>query len=271
VTEPGDEYSTDPVRKKRDHRELALILAFVSAAALVFAAFSQQWLHAERTQLQSRNGELVIVVGGIHEVGFGLRSRFLCEPDGPCNTMTNAELMELAQQVDLRTRFMLHEPVDDELKQADPAGYAAAVHDRDELDSPDNVGHDREVAELTATKHVSKFTSAFWVFGWVTLVAISIAALSLVLACVMVLAKREFVWPVMPSTTALLAIAVALISGCVFAALKPGPAGYVGVGIGFLAFGIGVVSGLWSSVMLAKLLRPADPDLLEDSMNPDQF
>lgn len=267
----GDDYSTDPVRKKRDHRELALILAFVSAAALVFAAFSHQWLYAGRTQLQDRTDDRAIVVGGIHEVGFGLRSRFLCVPDGPCNTMTNAELMALAEQLELRTRFMLHEPVDDDFKQADPAGYAAAVTDRDELDSPDNPHHDQTVAELTTTKHVSKFTAAFWVFGWVTLIAIWIAALSLVLACVMVLAKREFVWPVMPSTTALLGIAVALISGCVFAALKPGPAGYVGVGIGFLAFGIGVVSGLWSSVMLAKLLRPADPDLLEDAMNPDQF
>jgi len=86
-----------------------------------------------------------------------------------------------------------------------------------------------------------------------------------------VLAKQRVVLPIMPTTTALLSIGIALICGCVFVATKPGPPGYVGVGLGFFAFGGGVILGLWSSLYLNKLLRPHNPDLLDDAMNPDQF
>ena len=77
--------------------------------------------------------------------------------------------------------------------------------------------------------------------------------------------------PVMPTTTALLGVLIALITGCLFVATKPGPPGYVGVGIGFFVFGGGVVLGLWSALALNKLMRPHDPDLLEDAMKPDEF
>jgi hypothetical protein len=267
-----DEWSTDPVRKRSDHRVLALVLAGVAAAALVFASFSHQWLYAGETQLQYRpNDHDILPVGELHEIGFGLRSRVLCTAGGDCTTATNAEHVDTAHAIATRARFLLHEPVVDELKELSADGYATAVLERDVLDAPGNPNHDYQVLELTATKHVFKTSGAFAVFGWIALVAVWIAALSLVVAGAMVLARRELAWPIMPSTTALLGIATALVTGCVFAAVKPGPPGYVGVGVGFIAFGIGVVLGLWSSVMLARLLRPADPDLLEDAMNPEQF
>jgi hypothetical protein len=54
-------------------------------------------------------------------------------------------------------------------------------------------------------------------------------------------------------------------------ATKPGEAGSVGVAWSFWAFGLGAVTGLAGAQLLARQLRPADPDLLSDAMNPDQF
>ncbi|MEO8707222.1 MAG: hypothetical protein ABI867_44755 [Kofleriaceae bacterium] len=266
-----DDYATDPVRLKRDHRVLALVLAGVSAACLVFAALSHQWLYAGETQLQYRVDEHTSYpVGPIVEVGFGLRSGFECT-EGTCETFTNAELVRDWRVTELHARLLLHEPVDDELLELDPDRHSDGIAQRDRMERPDTTGHEQVIARAMAEKHVYQTSSAFSAFGWIALIATWIAALSLVVACAMVLSKRQFAWPVMPPTTALLGIATALITGCVFAALKPGPAGYVGVGVGFIAFGIGMVLGLWSSIMLAKLLRPTDPDLLEDAMNPEQF
>jgi hypothetical protein len=53
---------------------------------------------------------------------------------------------------------------------------------------------------------------------------------------------------------------VGLISGCVFVATKPGPAGMVGVGMSFWLFGAGVVMGIVGAQMLAKVIRPPDPE-----------
>ncbi|MGH9883906.1 MAG: hypothetical protein ACREBE_00135, partial [bacterium] len=66
-------------------------------------------------------------------------------------------------------------------------------------------------------------------------------------------------------------IMIGLISGCVFVATKPGDVGTVGVAWSFWAFGIGSVAGIAGAQLLAKQIRPADPDLLQDAMNPDRF
>jgi hypothetical protein len=63
----------------------------------------------------------------------------------------------------------------------------------------------------------------------------------------------------------------AMAAGCVFVATKPGPAGMLGVDLGFWAFGAGTVIGILGAQLLAKELRPPDPDLLADAMNPDDF
>jgi len=56
-----------------------------------------------------------------------------------------------------------------------------------------------------------------------------------------------------------------------FVAIKPGSSGFVGVSLGFWAFGIGTVTGIAATLMLNRSLRPTDPDLLADSMNADAF
>lgn len=113
-----------------------------------------------------------------------------------------------------------------------------------------------------------------WVFpaaGAATLVLLWIAAAGLLTAAGIAAARRRPELPVSPTTIALVGLMIGLVTGCVFVATKPGEAGAVGVAWSFWAFGIGSVAGFSGAQQLAKQIRPADPDLLHDTMNPDQF
>jgi len=114
-------------------------------------------------------------------------------------------------------------------------------------------------------------SSVFAPCGWATFIACLIAVLGLLAAAGMAAGRRTPLWPISPSTLALLGIMAALITGCVFVATKPGPAGYVGVGLSFWVFGAGAVLGIAGAQLLAKVNRPVDPDLMHDAMNPDEF
>lgn len=120
----------------------------------------------------------------------------------------------------------------------------------------------------TSNEHVS---SAFAPAGWITLAALILAALGLLGAAALAIARKRPQLPMSPSTVALLGLMASLISGCVFVATKPGPPGFVGVGASFWVFGIGAVLGIAGAQLLARVNRPADPDLMADAMNPDQF
>jgi hypothetical protein len=164
----------------------------------------------------------------LHEVGFGLRAHYDCSPGGECLRMSNAALVALRKAY------------------ADERSHAAAS------DLPPEA---RVFADDAADMRVS---SVFPVLGWVTLIAIAVAALALAACGALVLTRRRIAWPIMPTTGALLASAVGLVTGCVFAALRPGPAGFVGVHCGFYAFGAGVVAGIAAALMLNRDLRPVD-------------
>ena len=114
-------------------------------------------------------------------------------------------------------------------------------------------------------------SSAFSPMGWATFVECLLAALGLVLAATIALAGKHPDLPMAPTTLALLAIMAALITGCVFVATKPGPPGFVGVGLSFWLFGAGAVLGIASAQLLAKVNRPIDPDLMEGAMKPEEF
>ncbi|MEO6777760.1 MAG: hypothetical protein ABI467_32870 [Kofleriaceae bacterium] len=114
-------------------------------------------------------------------------------------------------------------------------------------------------------------SAAFAPCGLVTSIACWVAALALLAAAALALARRCPQLPVSPSSIALLAIMVGLVSGCVFVATKPGPGGFVGVGIAFWIFGTGAVLGLAGSILLARVNRPADPDLTDGAIDPDKF
>lgn len=114
-------------------------------------------------------------------------------------------------------------------------------------------------------------SSAFAPMGWATFGLCAVAALALLAAAGLALARKRPDLPVAPTSVALLALMGALITGMVFVATKPGGPGFVGVSLGFWAFSAGAVGGILSAQMLAKLLRPVDPDLLDGAMNPEQY
>ena len=125
---------------------------------------------------------------------------------------------------------------------------------------------------LRATDIDEKLTSGtFAPMGWATFGLCLIAALGLLGAAALAFTRKRPDLPMAPTTAALLAIMLALITGCVFVATKPGGPGFVGVAMGFWAFGVGAVMGIASAQMLAKINRPVDPDLLDGAMDPDQY
>ena len=250
-----------------------LVLGAIAIVTLTYAVFSQRWLYAKATQLQySQTEDLVSTLGDVHERAFGLRTTSSCpsNDDDPCEDMTNAALLASWRQHELTARFMLHEHVDAELADTE-SDMAQLTRQREALDSPDSSDHDYIVRQEVTAKHVYASSGVFPTFGWITLICLAIAILSLAVACGFVLAGKRVMLPVMPTTTALLGLGIGLIAGCIFVATKPGPAGYVGVGLGFFAFGAGIVVGLYAAIQLARLMRPHDPDLLEDSLDPDSF
>lgn len=103
-------------------------------------------------------------------------------------------------------------------------------------------------------------SGAFVPMGWVTFVGSLLAGVSLLVAAGLAIARKQPTLPIMPTTTAVLATAVSLITGCIYVATKPTPGGVVGIGITFVAFGAGVVLAMASAPMLAKVNRPPDID-----------
>jgi len=114
-------------------------------------------------------------------------------------------------------------------------------------------------------------SSAFPIAGLASFVVLLVAAAGLVVAAALATANRRPNLPISPTTFALLGIMTGLITGCVFIATKPGGVGAVGVSWSFWAFGVGSVAGIAGAQLLAKQIRPRDPDLLHDAMNADQF
>lgn len=114
-------------------------------------------------------------------------------------------------------------------------------------------------------------SAAFAPMGTITFVLLLLGSLGLLASAGLAAKKLRKDLPVAPTTVALLCIMTTLLTACVFVATKPGGPGFVGVSIGFWCYGIGAVMGIASAQMLAKLLRPVDPDLLDGAMSPDQY
>lgn len=201
--------SDEEPQPKGPNRMVAIALAVIAGAALVYAAVSRQWL---------ANGN------EYEQISFGLRDMTQCGHsfgETPCDHYTNGEFVQ----------------------------------------------HLRDFGDTAALNT----SSAFAPMGWVTLFAALLAALGLFAAAAIALAGKRPELPMTPSTLALLGIIVGIITGCVFIATKPGPAGFVGAGLSFWVFGGGCVLGIAGAQMLAKVNRPLDPDLMHDAMNADEF
>lgn len=207
--------------KPPDRRILGIILALVAACALGYACVAKAWLYNPRNK-------------ALMEVGFGLVSNFECETEGSsdCRKITNSDLVEeWGKQLEKIKKEAKDSP-------SDLSVVAFAAKAEEELRAP----------------------PAFPILGWITLVTCGIGAVSLLACALLALAKKRVHWPIMPTTTAILGIAIGLVTGCVFVAMKPGPPGYVGVSLGFWAFGVGVVVGVAAALMINKHLRPLDDD-----------
>lgn len=113
-------------------------------------------------------------------------------------------------------------------------------------------------AKKRRSEHAS---SVFAPAGIATLVLLGISALALLGTAAVAWTKKRPKLAVPPQTVALLTIMLALLAGCAFIGTKPGGIGAVGVGIGFWAFGIGSVLGIVGAQILAKMIKPIDPDL----------
>jgi hypothetical protein len=130
-----------------------------------------------------------------------------------------------------------------------------------------------QVAEIASDSpfEENRVSAAFPAAGLLTFIVLLVAAAGLVVSAGIAAARGRPNLPISPTTFALLGIMIGLISGCVFVATKPGGVGAVGIAWSFWAFGIGPVAGISGAQLLAKQIRPADPDLLQDAMNPDRF
>ena len=107
-------------------------------------------------------------------------------------------------------------------------------------------------------------SSAFAPVGWITFIVALLGALGLAVSAGFGAAKRSMSLPIAPTTVGLLAVMIGLITGCVFVATKPGPAGMVGVGLSFWVFGIGCVMGIAGAQLMAKVNRPPDDEWTVD-------
>jgi glucan phosphoethanolaminetransferase (alkaline phosphatase superfamily) len=116
-----------------------------------------------------------------------------------------------------------------------------------------------------ARKYDADRASSVWApMGLATMVLMLIASAALLVSAAVGFKKKRLDLKMLPTTAALLALMIALITGCIFVAKKPGGAGGVGVGLGFWAFGIGCVLGIAGAQLMNKLIKPVDPDMPEE-------
>jgi hypothetical protein len=130
---------------------------------------------------------------------------------------------------------------------------------------------DAEYAAAASDEADKVTSSVFAPMGWLTFAASIIGGVSLLVCAFLAFQKKKVDLKVAPTTIALLALLIGMITACIFVATKPLGPGGVGVQYTFWIYGAGLVMGLASAQMLAKLLRPEDPDLLDGAMQPDAY
>ncbi len=113
--------------------------------------------------------------------------------------------------------------------------------------------------------------SVFPWLGWATSGLIGLGELGLVASMIVAALRKRPLWIISPTTIALLPLMVAMITGCLFCATKPGKASFVGVAIGFWVFGTSEICSIIAALLLSRAIRPHDQDLAAGAMNPDEF
>jgi hypothetical protein len=100
----------------------------------------------------------------------------------------------------------------------------------------------------------------FPVVGIITLVAALLAAAGLMSGALLALAGKRMEMVIMPTTIAVLGLAIGIINGCLVLATKP-DVGEMGVGWTFVAWGAGAVIGLAAVFPLNRAIRPIDEEI----------
>jgi hypothetical protein len=226
---------TDAQPPPPERRVLGIALAVLALGALGFVAQSRQWLTSP---------------GYSRDIGFGLIDDYACSDfTHSCEDMDNDALVDrYNQHVDAPRHF--------------PESGSAVV------DAEPQTPWDEALPKPGLNDHAS---AAFAPAGYVTFSLIGIAALALVIAGLIAAARRRPQLPVSPCTIAVVALGLDLLCGLTFVATKPGPTSMVGVGPAFWIFGGGVLLGTAGALLLARVIRPVDPDLLEDAIDPEDY
>ena len=137
-------------------------------------------------------------------------------------------------------------------------------------DVVEELRHDEADRDDWVGEHPDPPSRWFGRLGVTTFVLALVAIGALLAAAGLALARKRPELPVNPTTIALVALTLAIPAACLFAATKP-EAIPLGVSWSFWLFGGGDVVGLLAALLVSRQLRPDDPDLLEDAMNPDDF
>lgn len=203
-------------------RTVAIVLAFVSAAALLVASGGPQWLHT---------------LPGSKQIDVGLRSYTTCI-DAKCGSASNFEVIDyLNKMIEEMKAYNATQPAKNQIAVPRPPW------------------------------------GGFPVVGLITLIMSVLAALGLLWGAVLALQRKRPELPIMPTTIAVLGLALAIVNGCLFLATKPEMVIHyapgvtsnliddMGVGWTFWTFGIGAVLGLASVFPLNRQIRPIDEEL----------
>ena len=236
----SDTSAEPPLRRGPDRRMTAIVLAAAAAACLIVAAFSKSWMGNPNFSglVRDRDGNASAVEGRYMPLRGDIRF-------GPTGFERCAK---------------------------PPRGF-----ERDEA-SPEltcestSTNNFNVLVGMLDPMNRDRYTSgAFYRAGWLAFGACLLAAAALLVSAGLAFARKQKDLSISPASVALLALVAALVAGCVFIATKPGPAGMLGVDLGFWAFAAGTVVGILGAQLLAKELRPPDPDLLAGALNPDDF
>jgi len=214
------------------------------------------------------------VLGGSY--GFGPRGMVRCDERGKeCETLSNGELIDRWHTEITDTQLLAAVLADPATPAAAGTMVAARAAYLQRQIADGMITREQAISDAQNTAKLvaeqKRASAAFAICGWLACIGCFLASASLAVAIVLVLLKKRLMLSVMPTTTALLGIMLAIVSGCVFVATKPGPNGFVGIYYGFWAFAAGIILGISSTLMLNGLLRPHDHDLHDEPMNPDQF
>lgn len=131
--------------------------------------------------------------------------------------------------------------------------------------------HPSDVEPIALTKRLPRehLSPVFPIAGWTTMGASALAIVALAACALIGLFRQRLALPIAPSSLALLGLLVAMVSGSLFIATKPGGLGRVGVDWSFVVFSAAVVIGIVAAQRISKEIRPIDPELeaLEQMMN----